>query len=144
MTRSTPAAVYVAVSSQLLHPRAILGTVAALYVVTGWQTTRYTPAWLAWAPLWAALALVAGTVAAAAVVYPARLAVVVSGSAGVVAAMARTLAITREVIVDPPPTTDALASFVIAGACWLAVAVLLWTAYTAVLVPWSSVRHAHR
>ncbi len=139
--RARPAAVYVAVSSRLLHPRALLGSFVVLYAVVGWQTSRYSPAWLAFPYLWTGLAGVASVSSLVALLRPSRLAMSTAGASVVVAAFARGLAIFRELLVDPPSAGDAVASFTIACASWFALALLAWQAFTTALVPWCAVAH---
>lgn len=128
----------------VLHPLTTLATASALYTLVGWQTLNYTPEWLAYPVIWAAVAFTAGLSCLVALVYPARLVVVTAGATAVVAASSRAFAITRELVTAPRPPASAFASFLIAAATWSALALLWWQLFAGVVVPWAAARrHAN-
>jgi len=140
--RQAPALIYVAIRDRVLHPRAMLLVVASLFGVTAYETKSYPPDWLTYADLWAVVAAITSVAAIVATFSPTRVAVVVAGAFGTVAAGSRSFAIMRELVTDPP-AGPATASFAIATVSWAAIAILIWQAFVAVVVPWST-RHRFR
>jgi len=121
----------------IFSPRFIVLALTILFTVSGYFTTLYTPAYLAYPNLWTAASVIAATVCAVALVRPSRLFIALSGGVAVAAAASRSVAITIEVIGSDFSSGEQRASFVIAATTWAVVAFLAYAAYVEVISPWS-------
>lgn len=118
-------------------PRQLLVVIAVTMFVVGWQTFAYPPDFLAFSAVWASAAVAAGITCALCSIRPLRVLVAGSGAILVTIAAGRALAIAAEVMSDQFPSREARASFIIAGAVWVLVAVMFYVVWREYVIPWS-------
>lgn len=123
-------------------PRILLVVTAFGLIAVGVQTLRYDSAFLRVPWLWAALTFAAGSACLVAVVYPLRRVVAMSGSAVVVACVARSAAIWTEVFIDPPSGAS-LAAFEIAATTWAVMGLWGWALWKHIVTPWAVICRVH-
>lgn len=123
------------------HPRTILAVIAVQSTVVGWQTARYTPEWLAYAPVWVVGACIAGLLCAACSLFPSRFLVAASGAVVIVVAVSRGAALLTQVMVSTGRPTEAMASFVIGTCTWLGFGYLFTIVWLLIVIPWSRGLH---
>lgn len=103
-------------------------------MVIGIQTFRYPPEFLALAPLWCAVAWIAGLSCAAAAVNPRRIYVATSGATLVTSSAARGFALVIEWL---HADNAREAGFVVGALTWWIVAVLAFVVWREYVLPWS-------
>jgi len=125
-----------------VNERGVLGICADVMLITAERSTAYPPKYLMWSPLWAGLSFLVGLLCLAAMTGR-RGAVVLAGGMMVGTAVSRGVVIAGQLAVGatPGPTR---ATFTVAAATWLLVAVLSWQVWTHVLVPWAAYRGGRR
>lgn len=118
-------------------PRQLLVAIAVALVVIGWQTFRFPPEYLALAPLWCAVSIVAGLACAAAAINPRRFYVATSGATVVCATSARALALVNEVL---DRRGGVQAGYIVGASAWALIALLSFVTWREYVLPWSLVR----
>lgn len=115
-------------------PRRFLAALAVLLTVAGVETWRYPPQFLDLAPLWCAVALLAGFVCLLAAVHPRRFYVAASGATTCYACVARGFALAVQWL----HADNAVESGYIVGACtWWMLSMAIYVTWREYILPWS-------
>lgn len=126
------------VTALVSAPRSILVVCAVLFGVTAVVTASYPPEYLSAPVAWSAVAIVASVTSAWCIWTPGRKRVAVAGTAAIVAALGRSIAIFGEVLFHGAGRSDVLAaSFWLAAFTWAAMAILLHAVWVHVVLPWA-------
>lgn len=116
-------------------PRQLLIGIAVALLVVAVQTWRYPPEFLAFVPLWIALALAGAVSCLVAARNPSRSAVSVSGALVVTASAARGFGLVLDWIRGAEDTSEA--GFIVGAVAWWMVALLAYISWREYVLPWS-------
>lgn len=117
-----------------LTPRQFLAALAFVLVVVGIETWRFPPEFLALAPLWCCVALLAGLTCLAAALRPRRFYIASSGACTCCACAARGFALVIEWV---HASNDVEAGYVVGALTWWTLAMTIYLIWREYILPWS-------
>lgn len=125
-------------------PRITLSAITLIFGAVAHLTTFYSPSYLAYAPVWATGASLAALSCLIVQIVPSRFNVAMAGAISVGASVSRSVAFIVEAIGSSFISREQFASFILAAVMWAGMALMLYTVFIEVILPWSITHGRHK